>query len=303
MLRTVPNLFFRPGRLARDYLEGRIVRHVPPLRTFLVALLVYILAAEYASHQSIVANQRASEAHAAALTTPQGRIAEAARIRREAAADRAADLRDAAKDRAEDMADPDANQARSQARLVKETLNIQGRYAAELAKADRVAAGLPAEPKAATTAVSAPRSPKKTGWWKAGLHKATANPDAYMAVVFTWGQRAAILLLPIFSLSLALVYRRRRQYFIYDHMLVALDFLSFVFLVSAIGLLLPPGLMMYALGLAAIWIPINLFQTLRGAYASSLLGAALKTLFVWGVMVTAFGVLMVGVLIFSLAEI
>src|SRR5665213_1456820 len=42
--RTMPALFFRPGRLASDYIEGRAARHVPPFRTFLVALLLFIFA-------------------------------------------------------------------------------------------------------------------------------------------------------------------------------------------------------------------------------------------------------------------
>ena len=43
--RTAPALFLRPGGLARDYMEGRIARHVPPFRTFLVALLLFVFCA------------------------------------------------------------------------------------------------------------------------------------------------------------------------------------------------------------------------------------------------------------------
>ena len=48
---TLPLLFFKPGVLAKDYMEGRTARHVPPFRTFLVALLLFIFAAEHAIHQ------------------------------------------------------------------------------------------------------------------------------------------------------------------------------------------------------------------------------------------------------------
>src|SRR5438046_880248 len=34
--RTLPSLFFRPGTLGKDYLEGRVARHVPPFRMFLI---------------------------------------------------------------------------------------------------------------------------------------------------------------------------------------------------------------------------------------------------------------------------
>ena len=64
--RTAPDLFLRPGRLARDYMENRIARHVPPFRTFLVTLLLFILAAEYATHQLQAASTREQQRRRAA---------------------------------------------------------------------------------------------------------------------------------------------------------------------------------------------------------------------------------------------
>src|SRR5882757_10683140 len=78
---TLPALFFRPGTLAKDYMEGRIVRHVPPFRTFLVALLLFIFAAEHATHEMTLANARQKAAHAAVMATPRGRAAEVAKRR------------------------------------------------------------------------------------------------------------------------------------------------------------------------------------------------------------------------------
>ena len=82
LFRTVPALFFRPGTLARDYIDGRIVRHVPPFRTFLVALLLFIFAAEHATHEQ-TAGPAAPDGRARApcWPRPQGRAAEVARIR------------------------------------------------------------------------------------------------------------------------------------------------------------------------------------------------------------------------------
>ncbi len=68
---------------------------------------------------------------------------------------------------------------------------------------------------------------------------------------------------------------------IYDHLLVAMDFLSFTFLASAPGMILPPPWGFYWLGVVTLWIPVNLYQTLRGAYGSSVAGAVLKTFAVW----------------------
>jgi hypothetical protein len=121
--------------------------------------------------------------------------------------------------------------------------------------------------------------------------------------MFAWGHRLAVLLLPILGLSLAAVYSRRREIFLYDHLLVAMNLLSFAFLANAAALLMPPALIWQALGLVAIWTPVNLYQTLRGAYGSSILGAVLKTAVVWWISVFSFFVLMVGVMLVALAQI
>jgi len=140
-------------------------------------------------------------------------------------------------------------------------------------------------------------------WFKDGVQRAIANPEYYLTVMFAWGHRLSVLLLPIVGLSLALVYRRRREIFVYDHLLVAMNLLSFSFLTNAAALMLPPPLVWWALGAVALWTPINLFQTLRGAYGSGLVGAVLKTVIVWAISVISFFMLMTAVMLVALAEI
>jgi len=41
--RTLPTLLFRPGRMTRDYLDGKRARYVPPFRLFLLSSLVFFL--------------------------------------------------------------------------------------------------------------------------------------------------------------------------------------------------------------------------------------------------------------------
>jgi uncharacterized protein DUF3667 len=301
LLRTVPALFFRPGRLARDYIEGRLARHVPPFRTFLIALLLFIFAAEHATHEETLRNQHQKAVHAALLATPQGRAAEVTRLRADAVKSFNEDTRDAAKDRAESLKDPDEKRDRVEATYAKEVAKAQARYARDQARADRVAQGLPEElPDAAKPSAS---GKARNDWWKIGLKKAVANPDYYWSVLFSWGQRAAILLLPIVGLALALVYRGRKQIYLYDHLLVAMNLLSFSFLANAVGLVLPLAVAPYWFGFVALWTPVYLFQTLRGAYGSSILGAILKTLIVWTVTVLAFTALLTGLLVLAIAKI
>ncbi len=294
--RTVPDLFFRPGRLARDYMEGRIVRHVPPFRTFLVALVLFIFAAEHAAHQETLANVRRKAAEAAALKTPDGRTAAAAKIRDEAGKDLAADMAEAAKDRAEALLDADEKPGQAAAVYGRTVAKAQARYGRRIAQADRAAQGLPPD----KVEASAGEAPARG--WKAGLKKATANPDYYWSVLFSWGQRVAILLLPIVGLTLALVYRNRKGVFIYDHLLVAMNLMSFAFLTNAVGLILPASIAAVWFLALAVWTPVNLYQTLRGAYGSSVLGAILKTLVVWTTTVLAFGLLLLALMVFSLNQ-
>ena len=41
--RTLAALFFRPGHLTREYVQGRIVRYIPPFRLYLVSSLVFFI--------------------------------------------------------------------------------------------------------------------------------------------------------------------------------------------------------------------------------------------------------------------
>jgi hypothetical protein len=302
--RTLPDLFFRPGRLARDYMEGRIARHVPPFRTFLVTLLLYIFAAEHAVHVEMAREAAQKAAAAAALATPRGRAAEVARERAEAARDRAGDLAEAARDRDSDLRDPDEKRAKVDARYARDVAKADAHYAIAMDKAARVEKGLPPETAAEAAAHAGVRlPPKRKQWFSDGLEKSIANPEYYLSVLFTWAHRMAALLLPIVALTLALAYRNRPQFFIHDHALVAMDLLSFTFLTNAVGFILPLPVMGPWLAVAAVWTPVNLFQTLRGAYGSSILGALLKTLFVWVVTVSAFSVLLTALILFTLGQI
>jgi hypothetical protein len=319
--RTLPALFFRPGSLARDYMEGRMARHVPPFRTFLVALLLFIFAAEHAIHKITEASEHKAHERAAELATPAGRAAEAGRLRQEATETRDESLADAAKDRAEDLKDPDEDKTKVEARYAKAVASAQDHYAKSVDKADRLARGEQVQLSYSGTGILgsedarnatlkaidasgtvSPGAETNAAWLKAGLKKAVANPEYYLTVMFTWGHRLAVLLLPIVGLSLAVVYVNRRRVFIYDHLQVAMNLLSFAFLTNALGFVLPMPWQAFWFGIVAVWTPINLFQTLRGAYGSSILGASIKTLIVWFSTVLAFTLLVAGLMIFTLGQ-
>ena len=161
----------------------------------------------------------------------------------------------------------------------------------------------PNDPKALSAAIDQDKDNSKVGGWlKPRLKKAIENKEYYLMVLFTWAHRLAILLLPILAGLLALVYVRRRKFYIYDHLIVAMQFLSFVFLISALAWIIPDPVRGFAILIASIWTPINLYQTLRGAYGSKWWTAAIKTAFLWVSTLFLFSMLMLGLMTLALAE-
>lgn len=357
---TLPLLFFRPGKLARDYMEGRVARHVPPFRTFLVALLLFIFAAEHAIHNIRHEMELKEEREIAALATPAGRKAKADEMRKDAVETRDSRLKDAAEERDEALKAAGADKAKVAADYDARIKKAQEKYAASVAEADALEKNpnAAAEAKAkiekrgedvanqirglelqdldkldentrkigetniggqrfnvvtsdvgaqkeATAHIDLGKSSDDHGvanWFKEGLAKAFANPEYYMVVMFGWAHRLAVLLLPIIGLSLALVYVNRRQFYIYDHLLVATNLLSFAFLINAIAMVMPKSLVGPWLAIITFWTPINLFQTLRGGYGSTIVGAAFRTLVVWFMSVFAFALLVSALMLFTLSQ-
>ena len=357
---TLPLLFFKPGVLAKDLMEGRIARHAPPFRTFLVALLLFIFAAEHAIHNIRHEIELKEEKEIAALATPAGRKAKADEMRKDAVEARDSRLGAAAEVRDEALKEAGANKAEIAADYDERVKKAQDRYAAKIAEAD----ALEKNPNAAAEAKAkierrgedaaeqirgldlqdvdaVDESTRKIGeaniggqhfnvvtpegaahkevkadidlgetskghglvdGFKEGLAKAIANPDYYILVMFGWAHRLAVLLLPIIGLSLALVYVNRRQFYIYDHLLVATNLLSFAFLTNAIGMVLPAALIGPWFAILTFWTPINLFQTLRGGYGSTVVGAIFKTLVVWFMSVFAFAMLITALMLFTLTQ-
>ncbi len=52
--RTLPRLLLRPGRLTRDYLDGRRASQIPPLRLFLVVLLLVFFLGDLGERKGLV---------------------------------------------------------------------------------------------------------------------------------------------------------------------------------------------------------------------------------------------------------
>ncbi len=67
--RTLGNLFFRPGRLTVEHINGRIVRYIHPFRLYLVSSLVFFLVLSFLSLQLVRRALDDDEAAAVVATT------------------------------------------------------------------------------------------------------------------------------------------------------------------------------------------------------------------------------------------
>ena len=273
---TLPPLFFAPGKLARDLMEGRFARHVPPFRIFLVALLVFMFVAEHKTEEM--------RKHPQALPTAAEAQAEA--------------------DESEDASiDTDSNN-----NVNITTMGGQNSYKASVdAKGTRtttrtidVLTMSEADAKYLSKIIESSRL--KPAWLKDDIVKALGDKERFFTSIFTWGHRLALLLLPIIGLCLALLYggKKYKRFFLYDHVMIAMNLLSFAFFTNALRLVLPGSLDKLWAGLLAIWTLANLFLTLRGAYGSSIPGAIIKSLILWTMTGIAFLTLLVGVMFISL---
>ena len=60
-MRTMKPLLFKPGRLTRDYMEGRRFRYAPPMRLYIFSSIVFFLLAALLSTNSILLTSSADE--------------------------------------------------------------------------------------------------------------------------------------------------------------------------------------------------------------------------------------------------
>ena len=341
LMQTLPPLFLKPGELARDHFEGRRQRHVPPLRLFLITLLIFMAVLEFKTSggrtkipvpPSVAAAQKAADARQAE------RPAAAAKAAAEAASkavhiDIPGVKIDVGDDGKPAAAPPPATDTQPKAKTEDDQ---KGRALGAIIRSAVRPDGTPA-PKA-----SAPRAEVNVGsgflvagngtpanatdaeaatqgfdemakskfgqkpfgkWVTEHGRRALANKQYFRATIFEWGHRLSILMLPIFAGFLTLCYFYKKKFYVYDHLIVSMHFLSFVFLIWALAYGLPSFLGAIMMLVATIWTPINLFMTLRGAYGSSVLGAVVKTFALWVATLTIFLAMLLGVIFVAMGQI
>ena len=284
---TLPPLFLNPGKLARDLMEGRVARHVPPFRIFLVALLVFMFVAERKTEDL------RHQVHVSTITQHENAV--------QAVSPAAVSASSDSSDVAEDPLVKGLGVMAEHQGTVTTVVHPDG--SRDVTRQVNLFAMSEEDGKMMASMVK--NSGIRPQWLKDDLYKALTNPESFFRAMFAWGHRLALLLLPILGLFLGMLFSGKKyqhRFYLYDHLLVAKNLLSFIFLVEALGLLLPDAIMApWGKMLGFVWIIVNFYQTLRGAYGSSVIGAICKSLILWILSVISFSILLTAVMFVSLA--
>jgi hypothetical protein len=259
--RTLGSLFFRPGRLTTEYIAGRVVRYIPPLRLYLVSSILFFLVVSFLGLRAL---DRATIAGDVLLPAdPDSARAELLR--------RQAEL---------EAVDTAALPAAARALVRRSQVNTRAALAALGEPGGEPDAEAWARAVGAAEGVGA-MPPGTLQPWAEQVRIGSRNPvlqramerrltqvghlppqDAMRAVVsdlLDYAPHMMFVLLPLFALLLKLLYIRRRRYYA-EHFVFALHVHAFYFLMFFVMLALPWGelntLFLFAMA-AYLWLAMK----------------------------------------------
>lgn len=275
--RTLPLLAFNPGRLTREWVEGRRTRYVSPLAIFLFTLFVMFFALSFmpqpsapvvlaedieAQRQELVeAENSLAEVRAEAATDPSGmagvgiKAGEALVAQKQAALTR---LETEQRDGRADGLKPGSWQA-----------SIK-----DIASGDDVSGGT------TKLKVMGHDADKNGHGFGATVLKKLQNPDLAVYKLQQTMYKFAFLLVPFSIPFLALLFLWRRGFTLYDHgvfVLYSLTFMALLLMVMVLAGTINGALggFVAMVGLAAI--PVHVFAQLKGAYSLPIFSALWRT--------------------------
>ncbi|HIG23664.1 MAG TPA: DUF3667 domain-containing protein [Henriciella marina] len=248
--RTLPMLLFRPGKLSREYSEGRRARYVPPFRLFLLSSLIfYFVAFAFINTNGVNALSQIETGEGAELD----------------AGERAAVL---------DYLAQNENFDEDELERV-----IENARASAAAEAEEGAASPEAsEPVENTEDSSIDDESDEFGERLEGAVQRTIdNPRIFTTAAENWAPRLSLLLVPLTILALALMYAWRRSIYIYDNAIHALHLHSWIYLSSTLAFGLSALLGGWVAGLYySLALPIYTMFSMRGAYGTGYVQAFLR---------------------------
>lgn len=270
LAQTLPALMLYPGRVSRDYLDGRRARFIPPFRLYVFASLIFFVLLPLTLGQGIGFDPSMGGIDTAREQLEQARESGEMSEEEYQAALEGLGLADSIlRGRAPETPPQDTQESTGSA---------------------RPATGMPPE------ALEALQQAGRTGDLDAtGLSFVRDNASRLWAETRRWVPRIMFVLLPVYAALLALVYLWRRRFLYFDHLIVSLHFHAALFLAMTVTVLasLLIGWGWATLGLL-IYANAYLYRINRVVYGRGRFGSVVRTLVLDGMY---FFFLMTGLLI------
>jgi hypothetical protein len=276
--RTLPELFFHPGRLTRRYIDGERAKFVSPMALFLFT--VFLMFAVFSFTGGALLDDGGISENAKVVTTEfksGNQSAIEATEQKIAALREQLDARDVSPDKRADLARQIAEL--ESAREVMEALasGDWGRLA-EIEQEQENAAK--ADERASDSNVN-------MGWpaldrrLNAGLKQVKDNPSLLIYKLKTNGYKFSWALIPMSIPFLWLLFFWRRDIHLYDHAIFVTYSITFIMLLLILlSLSAAAGMSAAIWGPALAFVPpIHMYKQLRGAYGLSRFGALVRLFF------------------------
>ena len=280
--RTLPQLFFHPGRLTRRYIDGERAKFVSPMALFLFT--VFLMFAVFSFTGGALLDDSGIEDGANVVT---GNFKSGNQSAIEATDEKLATLR-------EQLEAPDlsVDERADLARQISELESARGVMEA-LASGDwgRIAEiEKEQKEKASKAQAKAPTSNANNvnlGWpaldrrLSQGLKQVNENPSLLIYKLKTNGYKFSWALIPLSIPFLWLLFFWRRDIHLYDHAIFVTYSITFMMLLLILSsLAAAAGLSGAIWGTALVFIPpIHMYKQLRGAYGLSRFGACVRLFF------------------------
>lgn len=278
--RSLPLLLFRPGRMTRNYLDGKRARYVPPFRLFLLSsvlffLTLFTLGDQLGWYSNWHLGDEIGKEIPGTVTYDQDAQEDAADV---PVVDEAyvQELRD-------ELANPDISDERRE-ELSEQLAAAQGGINMDNILMPDGRVDREALRKAVDERIGPDTAPEaREQMWRTADHAATVfeNQDKFGARIREWAPRFSLLFMPILALLLALLYVWHRKQYIYDHVITALHIQTFIYFMLTglllVGALLPHEiiwLVVFGLTVPVIYI----YKQLRVTYGTGRFMSLMRTL-------------------------
>lgn len=280
---TMIPLLRRPGRLTRDYLEGRRARYMPPFRTYLVLSLIFFVVAFFDPRDDLGLLFEPEP-----LPTP------------EEVAAKAAEADTAKQEVLKSLADEGIIVGDA---LPDDAAEVVAAQVAEAAKQSRGGLNISVDDDSGDCNIEGDSLKDMPQWLqrrftperlKQVCERTTAdNGKAFLGLLRDNIPVALIVLLPLMALVLKILYPLSRRYFV-EHLLFFVHYHAFFFLILTLQILfariagllhLPDAIAPLVIVAASFYIPVYLFLAMRRVYGQGWLLTFMK----YVVLVIAYG--------------